>query len=122
LRQNLLVSAIDRTYTALGFKLTKKKLAQAVPILGAALNAGVNAGLVNQTHRRAEAVYRLRFLSEKYGIEPAEWRREMPAEAAEAEDVVLVDEELEWAEKQVHHVLPSGDEVVDPEDAAGPAL
>ena len=122
LRQNLLVSAIDRTYTALGFKLTKKKLAQAVPIVGAALNAAVNAGLVNQTHRRAEAVYRLRFLSEKYGIEPAEWHREMPAEAAEAEDVVLVDAELKWAAKQVDHGFPSGDGVVDPKDAAGPAL
>ena len=30
----------------------------------------------HQTFRRAVAVYRLRFLSEKYGIDPDEWRRD----------------------------------------------
>lgn len=96
LRQNILVNAIDRTYTALGFKLTKKKLAQAVPVAGVFLNAGVNAGLVNQTFKQAEAVYRLRFLSDKYGIDPAEWRRDQADQVAEPEDVVQVDEQLEW--------------------------
>jgi hypothetical protein len=75
--------------------LTKKKLAQAVPVAGALINAGVNAGLIRQAFRRAEAVYRLRFLSEKYGIDPAEWCREFPTGSDEAEPVVQVDEELE---------------------------
>lgn len=95
LRCHWLVNAIDQAYKALGFTLTKKKLAQAVPVAGAVLNAGVNAGLVNRTFRRAEAAYRLRFLSEKYDIDPAEWRRDLPAGSDEAEDVVQVDEELE---------------------------
>jgi hypothetical protein len=68
---------------------------QAVPVAGAVLNASVNAGLVNQTFRRAEAVYRLRFLSAKCGIDPAEWRREFPIGSDEVEHVVQVDEELE---------------------------
>jgi EcsC protein family len=72
--------------------ITKRKLAQAVPVVGAAINASVNAGLTHQTFRRAEAVYRLRFLSEKYGIDPDEWRRDAPVGSAEAEDVVQVDE------------------------------
>lgn len=96
LQKSILVNAIDRTYTALGFKLTKKKLAQAVPVAGVLLNASINAGLVNQTFKQAEAVYRLRFLSEKYGIDPAEWRRDGADDAADTEDVVEVDEELEW--------------------------
>ena len=95
LRRHWLVNAIEHSYKALGFTLTKKKLAQAVPVAGAVLNAGVNAGLVNRTFRRAEAAYRLRFLSEKYDIDPAEWRRDLPAGSDEAEDVVQVDEELE---------------------------
>jgi hypothetical protein len=95
LRCHWLVNAIDQAYKALGFTLTKKKLAQAVPVAGAVLNAGVNAGLVNRTFRGAEAAYRLRFLSEKYDIDPAEWRRDLPAGSDEAEDVVQVDEELE---------------------------
>ncbi|GAB4010706.1 EcsC family protein [Nocardioides ultimimeridianus] len=105
LRQNLLVSAIDRTYTTLGFTLTKKKLAQAVPIAGIALNAGVNAGLVNQTFKQAEAVYRLRFLSDKYGIDPAAWQRDQIGQTTDAEDVVQVDEELAWV---VEHDHPAG--------------
>ena len=88
LRRHLLVNAIEHSYKALGYTLTKKKLAQAVPVAGAVLNAGVNAGLVNQAFRRAEAVYRLRFLSEKYGIDPAEWRREFPIGSDEVEHVV----------------------------------
>ena len=86
---------IDRVYAALGGRLTKRKLAQAVPVAGAVINAGVNAGLIHQTFRRSEVAYRLRFLSEKYGIDPDEWRRDAPACSDEAEDVVRVDEELQ---------------------------
>ena len=95
LKNHLLVNVIDRVYAALGGTITKRKLAQAVPVAGVVINGSVNAGLTHQTFRRAEAVYRLRFLSEKHGIDPAEWRREAPAESDEAEDVVQVDEELE---------------------------
>ena len=69
-----------------------------VPFAGVVINGSVNAGLTHQTFRRAEAVYRLRFLSEKYCIDPGEWRRDDLAgseEAEEAEDVVQVDAELE---------------------------
>jgi hypothetical protein len=98
LRRHLLVNVIDRVYAALGGSLTKRKLAQAVPFAGVVINGSVNAGLTHQTFRRAEAVYRLRFLSEKYCIDPGEWRRDDLAgseEAEEAEDVVQVDAELE---------------------------
>ena len=109
LRRHLLVNAIDRAYVKLGFTLTKRKLAQAVPVAGAVLNAGINAGLVNQTFRRAEAVYRLRFLSEHYGIDPAEWRRDFPAGPDEAEDIVQVDAELDAEAERTHP--PSRDPV-----------
>ena len=95
LKNHLLVKVIDRVYAALGSKLTIKKLAQAVPLAGVVINASVNAGLIHQTFRRAEAVHRLRFLSEKYGIDPDEWRRDAPVGSDEAENVVQVDEELQ---------------------------
>lgn len=63
--------------------------------MGAAINASVNAGLTHQTFRRAEAVYRLRFLSVKYGIDPDEWRRDVPVGSDEVEHIVQVDEELQ---------------------------
>ncbi|KRA37912.1 hypothetical protein ASD81_04300 [Nocardioides sp. Root614] len=122
LQQNLLVNAIDQVYKSLGFKLTKKKLGQAVPVAGAVLNASVNAGLVHQTFRRAEAVYRLRFLSEKYGIDPAEWRRDAPTDLDASEDVVQVDEALEWQEKKVHHSMPPGGAFPSVEVAADPEI
>jgi EcsC protein family len=95
LNKHVLVNVIQRVYAALGFKLTKAKLAQAVPVAGAMINGAVNAGLIHQAFRRAEAVYRLRFLSEKYDIDPAEWRRDAPAGSDDAEDIVQIDEELE---------------------------
>lgn len=94
LGQHVLVAAIDQVYKALGFTLTKKKLGQAVPVAGAAFNAALNASLVNQAFRRAESVYRLRFLSERYGIDPDEWRRNSPADPAGVEQVVQVDQQL----------------------------
>jgi EcsC protein family len=45
LKNHVLVKVIDRVYAALGGNLTKRKLAQAVPIAGAVINASVNAGL-----------------------------------------------------------------------------
>jgi len=95
LNKHVLVNVIERVYAALGFKLTKAKLAQAVPVAGAVINGAVNAGLTHQAFRRAEAVYRLRFLSEKYDIDPAEWRRDAPVGSDDAEVIVQIDEELE---------------------------
>ncbi|WP_162252808.1 EcsC family protein [Knoellia sp. Soil729] len=73
LNERILVKAIGRAYALLGFRLTHRKLAQAVPLVGVGLNAALSAQLTEQTFRRAQAVYRLRALSEIYGIDPTEW-------------------------------------------------
>ncbi|GAA4129622.1 hypothetical protein GCM10022215_42390 [Nocardioides fonticola] len=73
LNRNALVKVIDRIFLSLGEKLTKRKLAQAVPVAGVLINAGLSAHLVDTTYRAARDVYRLRFLSEKYGLDPREW-------------------------------------------------
>ncbi len=94
LNEHLLVRVLDQMYTALGFKLVKRKLAQAVPLVGIALNATMSAQLTDQTFRRAQAVYRLRTLSETYGINPDEWMASASpagAKAAESEDEPLID-------------------------------
>lgn len=70
LRTHTLVGVIDRVYLALGLRLTQQKLAQAVPILGVGINAGLNIELTNRTFRRAMDAYRLRFLTEKYALGP----------------------------------------------------
>lgn len=73
MNQHALVKLIQRVFTALGEKLTKKKLAQTVPIAGVFINAGLSAQMTDSTYRAARDVYRLRFLTDKYGIDPSGW-------------------------------------------------
>jgi len=97
LNEHVLVRVITRAYQLLGLHLTQKKLAQTIPVVGVGLNAALSAQLTERTFRRAGAVYRLRFLSEKYGIDPASWLRESHDSSAAAgpEDIVDVDELLQ---------------------------
>lgn len=93
LQQHQLVTVIQRVVTSLGFNLTKRKLAQAVPVLGAVINGGLNARIAYQTFDRAQQAYRLRFLTEKYDLDPARWAP--PVIDVEPLTVPLVDEMLD---------------------------
>jgi EcsC protein family len=73
LQQHQMVNIIQTVVTSLGFKLTKKKLAQVVPVAGVVINGGLNALLARNTFNRAQDVYRLRFLTEKYELDAASW-------------------------------------------------
>ncbi|WP_034990677.1 EcsC family protein [Corynebacterium halotolerans] len=96
LSQNHLVRVIERVFKMLGFKLTRGKLAQAVPVAGAVINGGMNAKLARDTFNSAHEAYRLRFLTEKYGLDAEAWRPDARPYAAEnPSEVPLVDEILE---------------------------
>jgi hypothetical protein len=73
LNEHVLVRVIGRVYQVLGVKLTQGKLAQTVPVVGVAINAALSANMTRHTYQRAEDVYRLRFLSEKYSLDPQAW-------------------------------------------------
>jgi hypothetical protein len=90
LQQHQMVNVIQRAVTSLGFSLTKKKLAQVVPVAGAVINGGLNARLAQNTFNRSQAAYRLRFLTEKYGLDPVEWAPDVLD--AEFTGVPLIDE------------------------------
>lgn len=78
---------------ALGFRMAKHKLAQAVPVLGAVVNGGLNARIAHTTFERAQQAYRLRFLTEKHDLDAGQWA---PAvDSGEVIDVPLVDEVLD---------------------------
>jgi hypothetical protein len=83
LNEHLLVRAIGKAYQMLGIKLTHRKLAQTVPFVGVGINAALSAQMTEQTFRRAQAVYRLRALSETYDINPKEWMEAAPSDTAE---------------------------------------
>lgn len=104
LNEHVLVNVITRVYQALGLKLTQRKLGQTVPVVGVGVNAALSANMTANVYQRAEDVYRLRFLSEKYDIDPKEWLVTWAdAESAESafEDVpdvaAILDEEKEVA-------------------------
>lgn len=86
------VDAIQKMVTALGFNMTRHKLAQAVPLVGAVINGGINARIAHKTFQRAQQAYRLRFLTEKYGLDPADWAPH--GVDVERVDIPLVDEVL----------------------------
>lgn len=73
LNQHALVQLIDRVFAQLGEKLTKQKLGQAVPVAGVIINASLSAHMTDTTFRAARDIYRVRFLSDKYGIDPRSW-------------------------------------------------
>lgn len=75
LNRQVLVRTIGRVYQALGLKLTQRKLAQTVPVVGIGINAALSASMTRHVYQRAEDVYRVRFLSEKYGLDATEWLR-----------------------------------------------
>ncbi|KAA1431914.1 EcsC family protein [Mycolicibacter arupensis] len=85
-------NVIQQVSMALGFRMAKNKLAQAVPVLGAVLNGGLNARIAQRTFERAQRAYRLRFLTEKHDLDAGLWA---PAvESGEAVEIPLVDEIL----------------------------
>jgi len=88
LQEHVLVQAISKAYQLLGLRLTQRKLAQAVPVVGIGLNAALSAQLTEQTFRRAQAVYRLRTLSETYDIDPHEWVDAAPPHVPETATLV----------------------------------
>ena len=67
LEKAALVKMIQQVAKALRIRLTKAKLAQAVPIMGAAVGGGFNAFYAAQVCDTAYHLYRERFLVEKYG-------------------------------------------------------
>lgn len=86
-------NVIRQVSMALGFRLAKRKLAQAVPVLGAVVNGGLNARIAHQTFERAQQAYRLRFLTEKHDLDAAQWAPVVvPGDAV---DIPLVDEVLD---------------------------
>lgn len=69
LQKHAFVKVIQQIAKALGIRLTKAKLAQVIPAMGAAVGAGFNAYFTSKVCDAAYNLYRERFLAEKYGPE-----------------------------------------------------
>lgn len=69
LEKSVFVKIIQELAKALGIRLTKAKLAQTIPAVGAAIGGGFNAYFTMKVCDAAYYLYRERFLAEKYGHE-----------------------------------------------------
>jgi hypothetical protein len=69
LRQNVVTGVIEKVFARLGFRITQRKLGQAVPVVGTLLGAGMNARLILSVVEDADHIYRERFLRERYGLD-----------------------------------------------------
>jgi hypothetical protein len=67
LEQHTFVAIIRNISKAIGVRLTKAKLAQIVPAVGAAVGGGFNAYYTSRVTDAAYFLYRERFLAQKYG-------------------------------------------------------
>ena len=64
---NVVVSAMNSLFSAMGVRLASRKLAQIVPVAGVVVSAGLNAALMRTIGEAADHLYRERFLAERYG-------------------------------------------------------
>ena len=72
LEKQAFVVLVQRLARTLGVRLTKAKLAQAIPVVGAAVGGGFDAYFTSRVCDTAYHLYRERFLGEKYGPEAIE--------------------------------------------------
>lgn len=86
LNEHALVRVINLVFKSLGLRLTHQKLGQVVPFAGVLINGGMSAQMADQTYRRSRDIYRLRFLSDKYDIDPKAW---VTVDRVEVTDEVL---------------------------------
>lgn len=91
LNRNQVARAVSAVYRSLGMTITKRKLSQAVPVVGVAIGAGLNARALARVVDDAEHLYLERHLREKYGIP-------LDAPATDGGLVEIIDAEIVGAE------------------------
>lgn len=72
LGEEVIVKLIQGLFAKLSVNLTKRKLAQALPVAGIAIGAGFNYTLMRKVGTAASFAYRERFLIEKYSLDSEE--------------------------------------------------
>ena len=91
LNKNSVTRVIHVVYQRLGMNLTKRKLGQAVPVVGIVLGAGLNARMLAKLIDDADRLYRERFLRDKHNISDTDV--EMPLDTnRDTNDEILIAE------------------------------
>lgn len=114
LEKDVVVKAIQSIFTKLGLRLTHKRLAQVVPVVGGVISAGLSYDMQNRALRDASRIYRVRYLVEKHGLSFDEWveRATQDAQADPALDEAP-DEEIIDVEAEVEAAAEAGADEAD---------
>lgn len=89
LEKDVIVKVIQTVFAKIGIKLTHRRLAQVVPVVGGVISAGLSYDMLSRALADATRVYRVRYLSEKYGLPFDEWiDRTMANDAMDTSDVL----------------------------------
>ncbi len=94
LNERAAVQVVQKVYQVLGVRLTQKKLAQAIPVIGVAVGAGMNARMLSAVADASDHFYRERFLRDKYGIPLPHVALVEGSEEDVVDVVAIVEEEL----------------------------
>jgi hypothetical protein len=79
LEKDVVVKVIQVVFNRIGIKLTHKRLAQVVPVVGGVVSAGLSYDMLNRALQDATRIYRVRYLSDKYDVSFEEWTRQAEA-------------------------------------------
>lgn len=90
LNSQAVTKIVRRVYAVFAMRLTQRKLAQAIPVAGVVIGAGLNAKLLARIADDANHLYRERFLRDKYGIAPTP-----PVPSGGEDDAVKLSEIIE---------------------------
>lgn len=93
LSSNQVTQVVRAVYATLGMRLTQRKLAQAVPVIGVVVGAGLNARALARVVDDAEHLYLERFLREKYDIPVDTVEAEPGGELVDIIDAEIVEED-----------------------------
>lgn len=94
LQKDVLVKVIQTVFGKIGITLTHKRLAQAVPVAGGLVSAGLSYDMLHRALTDATRIYRVRYLADKYSLSFDEWvEQAMANDAAESSHDDNTDEE-----------------------------
>lgn len=103
LDENVVTRIVHQVFRRLTEKLTKRKLGNAIPVVGIAIGGGFNVLSLSRVGDAADMLYREQFLRDKYGLDgPSEFADiDVVVDAAASEDdldvVEILEEELDAA-------------------------
>lgn len=96
LGEEAIVKLVQGLFTKLSVRLTQRKLAQALPVVGIAAGAGLNYTLMRKVGTAASFLYRERFLIDKYALDSGEPTPDLAdvIDVEVLEDVPAIDDKL----------------------------